>query len=972
MKKAVLIFLLLILVSIASLAQTSLKGKVFSVRDYGAKGDGVTSDQTAVAAAISAAAVAGGTVWFPDGTYLVTGLTMADNITLLGNGKMRSVIKSSTNAPILNCNVSCSKLIIQNLNVQGSDNAAHTSQVGINLAGASVANIELLSVYIEDTGSTGLYIGSNANPLFTNTFNEVEVDNPKNGLAIDYDTPGPASTFRELYIHTVGTNGVGMRVRRGTLSCQACNGIDGAATGTTWVIVGQESGVGGDTTTSAAVFTLHDSNLESWKSYGIQVRGGSIVNLTGGTTFSGDGTTGCACLIPISYTASSSTSRPGVIDPTVTFGNSTDSTVYVHSKEIESAGAPPLILVSPVGKFGGFDGVTTYYDTTASAVRPLRRLDAYQVATVTGTATVAGSTVQWIQINNGGGAGQTVTIPWAGNYASGAVLVVKDIAGNAGTNAITINASSGSQIDGAGSVSLNQNYGAFYLISNATNWFTIGTSNLIPAGAVAGTGVNQRVTIWSGTSTVTSDSDLTFDGTNLTSGRVYASAGSGGAPSFAPSGDNATGFFTVSSGKLGFASSATPGETLRLQSNGLLMLGNRVTWDAGETIFDLTGSGTPEGSVTGAVGSIYRRTNGASGTTLYVKESGSGNTGWTPITSGAAAPLTATYIGYGDGSNILTGTSSLTWNNTTRTLTATSAAAGIINLSTASTNSAFQLNGATHPGTAGGFILPFVGGTNGDAPGLWWTSSASYSTTSGLFLSNGFNFQGATSTHDPVKINAATSSSSSGTTRYTFAPSSSLFTQNLSTASTGATHDAMQTDLTSSGGAGGTNLGIGHLFRIENASSSLADASRLTVAWATATAGSETGRFTVSNNNAGGGIGESFGVQGDQFYGTYYDQGNVSGAVTWNMNNGNFIKVTVTGNITSDTWNNLKAGARYVFMFQQDGVGGRTWTPGTEFKYPGGVSGNVLTATIGAIDVFICDSDGANLYCNGLFDVKNP
>jgi len=40
------------------------------------------------------------------------------------------------------------------------------------------------------------------------------------------------------------------------------------------------------------------------------------------------------------------------------------------------------------------------------------------------------------------------------------------------------------------------------------------------------------------------------------------------------------------------------------------------------------GSGTPEGSVTAVVGSIYLRTNGGAGTSLYVKESGSGNTGW--------------------------------------------------------------------------------------------------------------------------------------------------------------------------------------------------------------------------------------------------------------------------------------------------------------------------------------------------------
>jgi hypothetical protein len=42
----------------------------------------------------------------------------------------------------------------------------------------------------------------------------------------------------------------------------------------------------------------------------------------------------------------------------------------------------------------------------------------------------------------------------------------------------------------------------------------------------------------------------------------------------------------------------------------------------------VVGAGTPEGSVTAGVGSVYQRTNGGANTSLYVKESGTGNTGW--------------------------------------------------------------------------------------------------------------------------------------------------------------------------------------------------------------------------------------------------------------------------------------------------------------------------------------------------------
>jgi hypothetical protein len=43
------------------------------------------------------------------------------------------------------------------------------------------------------------------------------------------------------------------------------------------------------------------------------------------------------------------------------------------------------------------------------------------------------------------------------------------------------------------------------------------------------------------------------------------------------------------------------------------------------------GTGSPESVYTAAVGSLFLRTDGGSGTTLYVKESGTGNTGWAAV-----------------------------------------------------------------------------------------------------------------------------------------------------------------------------------------------------------------------------------------------------------------------------------------------------------------------------------------------------
>lgn len=45
-------------------------------------------------------------------------------------------------------------------------------------------------------------------------------------------------------------------------------------------------------------------------------------------------------------------------------------------------------------------------------------------------------------------------------------------------------------------------------------------------------------------------------------------------------------------------------------------------------VFWTSGAGTPEGLITAPVGSLYTRTDGGASTTLYIKESGAGPTGW--------------------------------------------------------------------------------------------------------------------------------------------------------------------------------------------------------------------------------------------------------------------------------------------------------------------------------------------------------
>lgn len=77
----------------------------------------------------------------------------------------------------------------------------------------------------------------------------------------------------------------------------------------------------------------------------------------------------------------------------------------------------------------------------------------------------------------------------------------------------------------------------------------------------------------------------------------------------------------IGTGDDGYAGIAhESGKYFIIGKNGIEMTGG-LRW--------VSGTGSPEGSITAPVGSIYTRTDGSTSTTLYVKTSGTGNTGWT-------------------------------------------------------------------------------------------------------------------------------------------------------------------------------------------------------------------------------------------------------------------------------------------------------------------------------------------------------
>lgn len=89
----------------ASLAYADLSPAVFSVKSFGAKGDGSTDDTTAIQSAITAAVAVSGKVYFPAGTYIISPPTTnfifnvtAGNVAFVGDGIGVSILKIKNSA----------------------------------------------------------------------------------------------------------------------------------------------------------------------------------------------------------------------------------------------------------------------------------------------------------------------------------------------------------------------------------------------------------------------------------------------------------------------------------------------------------------------------------------------------------------------------------------------------------------------------------------------------------------------------------------------------------------------------------------------------------------------------------------------------------------------------------------------------------------------------------------------------------
>lgn len=102
----------------------------------------------------------------------------------------------------------------------------------------------------------------------------------------------------------------------------------------------------------------------------------------------------------------------------------------------------------------------------------------------------------------------------------------------------------------------------------------------------------------------------------------------------------------------------------------------------------------------------------------------------------------------------------------------------------------------------------------------------------------------------------------------------------------------------------------------------------------------------------------------DSFKSGVVNKGNSgSGTVTFNWNQSNFQKVTLTGNCTfafSNSPSSTQAGSFMIFI-NQDDTGGRTITWPSIIRWAGGEEPE-LTGTANSVDIVTLAFDGANYY----------
>src|SRR5882724_11165168 len=193
------------------------KGAVLNVRDYGAKGDGISDDTAAIQAAINAA-TSGATIMFPRGIFTVSNFAIKNRsgLSFVGEGR-DSVIKQKAGAERFGTFDRSSDIVITKL---GFDANGVTSYGGLVFYAMNRVRIENNWFWdsapkpVQGTDRYSIVFGKGSAPsqdirIVNNVIDDlqVEVDHSKQ-VVIDRNTVNRAVTTAGIGVFTVGNNAV--------------------------------------------------------------------------------------------------------------------------------------------------------------------------------------------------------------------------------------------------------------------------------------------------------------------------------------------------------------------------------------------------------------------------------------------------------------------------------------------------------------------------------------------------------------------------------------------------------------------------------------------------------------------------------------------------------------------------------------------------------------------------------------------
>ena len=572
--------------AVATSVQAKLR-EIVSVMDFGAVGDGTTDDTAAIQAALDSLAI---TVYFPRGNYLINSqLVLSDvgvPLQLRGDGYLSSRIK---------CNFSGANILVTKANVEFSGlrfNAGDTAVEPIAVKSALTTNNADCDVWFRDCWfNTGIHIGHDVVgrgsqflqcTLKCTTVMQITAPNP-----YVYSGSSP----------TQPPEG-GMR-RYKVVDCD----IDGITT-----LVGAPNSTTADKYIHSLIISGNHFNGVDYLIRAQSCIDASIVNNTISSTKNGGS---IEALIAVKY----------LRDVTITgnyFAGWPNSTIAATGRW--------NILISATNDPFDFTDVTVLNETlienviiSGNVLKNLKLGIIKSYGNVKRATVIGNSLPEIFEYSNE----TNIYLINSRTYADIQIVnnsLTTDVANVTGTP--TYYTSYGS-VGGNGAELTYGNTSDVALIGNDESQLEI---------------LPQGLAITGGLLTVekTNSSQLAINSTNSNGASFLIKEGGStvsgighfnGIAGLQLSGDGTTEHVRVTSGgnmHAGTDNSYTLGLSLKRWSS---VYGTQFHAGAGAT-FWTSAAGTPEGAVTADIGSMFTRTDGGAGTTLYVKESGAGNTGW--------------------------------------------------------------------------------------------------------------------------------------------------------------------------------------------------------------------------------------------------------------------------------------------------------------------------------------------------------